>query len=210
MSHTLHRSGDRESLEHDFPVIALGARGLTRDGCAPALGEITKMMAKYHVVNRRWGSNGLDIEIDENTPSIVFKDAKDNGATHACFDSKEELISFLKEVKEADLGPSVVVSGLFDVVMDCCKKAGLKPNAVNTSLGVWGRTDLLPEQNVLDIGKMCGHGMVPFNLIIDCANKIKAGKMTARDAAEKVSALCDCGIFNTDRAEDIFKKLAEE
>lgn len=210
MSHTLHRSGSPESLENDFPVIALGARGLTREGCAPALGEITKMMAKYHVVNRRWGSNGLDIEITPDTPSVVFKDANDNGATHACFSSREELISFLKEVKEADLGPSVCVSGLFDTVFACCKEAGLKPNAVNTSLGIWGKTDLLPEQGVLDISTMCGHGMVPFALIKDCIGKIKKGVMTPRKAAEKLSSLCDCGIFNVDRAEAIFIQLTAE
>lgn len=43
MSHTLHRSGSEESLRHDFTILAMGAKGYNREGCASKLlkvGEI--------------------------------------------------------------------------------------------------------------------------------------------------------------------------
>lgn len=210
MSHTNHRSGSVESLKNDFPFITLGAANFNRDGIGPKLGEATKIYMKHNPINHSWVGVPADVEITPDTPSIVFKDADDKTLSHALFGSKEDLIACLKDLKEADLGVCAVVSGLFADVHECCHEAGLTPHTVNTSLGIMGRTELLPEPHILDITTMCGHGYISFELVKDCVKRIKAGKMTAAEAADKVCALCKCGIFNPIRAERIFEELVRD
>ncbi|MPN36157.1 hypothetical protein SDC9_183664 [bioreactor metagenome] len=101
----------------------------------------------------------------------------------------------------------MIVSGLFDEVHQCCKQAGLKPHTVNTSLGIYGCTEKLPEEGILEIHTMFGHGMVPYNLIKDMIDQIKAGKTTCREAAEKMGKGCICGIFNIERAQKLLQDL---
>ena len=40
----------------------------------------------------------------------------------------------MKELKEKKIGISVVVSGLFDEVFECCQKAGIKPPLIEFAL----------------------------------------------------------------------------
>jgi hypothetical protein len=37
--------------------------------------------------------------------------------------------------------------------------------------------------------------------------EIEKGKITCKDAAKKLSKMCDCGIFNTYRAEKLLQKM---
>ena len=103
-----------------------------------------------------------------------------------------------------------MVSGLFDTVHKCCREAGLEPHTVNTSLGVWGNVEekMPADSRVADVTTMCGHGMIPFTLVEDMVRKIKAGKMTAEQAAEKIMPQCHCHIFNTERAARILAEIA--
>ena len=205
MSHTHHRSGNDESLRYDYVFVSLPAKGINREGSGPKMCEIAKIFSKHNPNN-----SALDKWEGKMTPdatSEMFKD-KQSYSAHAVLTSDEDLVACLKELKEADWGISVVVSGLFGHVHECCRKAGVEPHTVNTSLGVWGNTSLLPEQGVRDISTMCGHGMITFGVIKDCVEKIKAGKLDAQAAAERVRPLCTCGILNIDRAVKIFNELA--
>ena len=188
MSHTLHRSGAPESLRHDLVFLTASAKGINREGAGPKIREIAKIFSKHNPNNS----------------------ALDDYGTQAVFTSDEDVIACMKELKEADWGISVTVSGLFNHVHECCSKAGIEPHTVNTSLGVWGNRSLLPEQGVLDISTMCGHGMLTFGVIKDCVEKIKGGKMDARAAAERIRPLCACGILNLERAVKIFQELAAD
>ena len=40
-------------------------------------------------------------------------------------------------------------------------------------------------------------------------DEIKSGNVTFEEAAKELARMCDCGIFNTFRAEKILKKLIE-
>ena len=209
MSHSLHRSGGVDCLLDDYTTLSLGIKGYNTEETPLAVGEAAKVALRHNSINGVW-TGWTGPEITPDTPAEAFIGAKVQGGTHAVFTSEEDLVGFLREMRELDMGISVVVSGLFDHVHDCCRRAGLEPHTVNTSLGVWGKTDLLPEERVLDISTMCGHGLVTFALIKDCADKIRSGKMTPEQAAEKMRPLCYCGIFNTKRAARILSRISAE
>lgn len=206
MSHTLHRSGSVESLKNDFPMLALGARGFNREGCAARIFELAGIVVKYSTANA--GIIGFP---DKLTPENL-KDAQplftDTTVFHAVFTDEKELAACMKELHEADLGISVVVSGLFDSVHSCCQKAGLEPHTVNMSLGVWGNTEekLPQDERISQVSSMCGHGMVPFSLVEDAAEKVRSCKLSPHDAALRLSSSCTCHIFNPERAERILRE----
>lgn len=210
MSHTLHRTGSEESLKNDFAILTMGAKGFNRDGCAPEQVRIGEIFLKHNVVNA--GILGMDGTLTTDRLPEALATIKDTAVTHAVLSSEEDLIACLKELKEADIGLSIVVSGLFDTVHECCNKAGLTPHTVNTSLGIWGNTkEKLPaDPRVVEVTTMCGHGMIPFTLVEDMVKKIKAGRLTPEQAAEKVMPQCHCHIFNTDRAARILGEMAKD
>ena len=51
MSHTLHRSGTEECLKNDFPILAMSAKDINREGSAPKLLELARIVAKYKTAN---------------------------------------------------------------------------------------------------------------------------------------------------------------
>ena len=128
---------------------------------------------------------------------------------HAVFKDRETLQSCLNEIKEKDFGISVSVSGLYEDVKASCSEMGLSPHTVQYSFGISGKTDKLPEDNVLDISTMCGHAMVSPHLISHLIGKIDKGKMTHAEAAEELTAMCVCGLFNPYRAENLLKKMTQ-
>ena len=94
----------------------------------------------------------------------------------------------LKELKKANIGVSIVISGPMETAKQCCRKAGLSRHTVNYSLGINGRTELLPTEEVLEISTMCGHGMVAFSLVEHMVGQIKKGTTSIEKAAEKLAA----------------------
>jgi hypothetical protein len=114
-------------------------------------------------------------------------------------ENKEKLIEYLKQLKSMDLGSSVVVSGLFSEVNDALHSIGLRPHTVQFSLGIFGKKELLPQEKILDITTMCGHGQISFQLVIHLVNNIAKNKMSTQDAAELISEQCPCSAVNKTR-----------
>ncbi|HHY42752.1 MAG TPA: hypothetical protein GX514_07890 [Thermoanaerobacterales bacterium] len=83
------------------------------------------------------------------------------------------------------------------------------PHTINYSLGVWGKKELLPDDNILSITTMCGHHMISPNLVKKLVDDVKRNKITAEKAAWKLATFCPCGIFNQVRAEKLIEKLKE-
>lgn len=208
MSHTLHRTGSEESLREDFPILALGAKGYNREGCADKLRQILEIFTQFPTANI--GIIGLRDKVNADNLEQAKALLSDTGVVHAVFKSEDDLTECLKRIKEADLGISVTVSGLFDAVHGSCRRAGLEPHTVNLSLGVWGNTEekLPADERISMISSMCGHGMVPFTLVEQMAEKVKAGKLTPEQAAEKLMPQCSCHIFNPERAARILAEFA--
>ena len=113
----------------------------------------------------------------------------------------------LHELKEAELGTSVVVSGLVEVTDQLCQQVGLKMHTVEFSGGIHGKLELLPERPILEISTMCGHGLVASNLVKEMIRQVKRGKKAVEEAAIVLAKPCQCGVFNTKRAEELLKKL---
>ena len=124
------------------------------------------------------------------------------------FDDRQNMEAALKELAEAELGLSVVVSGIFENVDECLAKAGLKHHTANFSLGIWGKTEKLPPDEILEVTTMCGHALIAPDLVKEMVREIKAGTKTPEDAARLLAPQCACGVFNTKRAANLMKAMA--
>lgn len=204
MTHTLHRRGETADLQGDFVILAMAARGINRDGAAPKLARALEIFAAHNPVNF---GNVAGNSLTRTLPEMVGL-TKDNTVSHAVFGNVDDLTAVLADLAREDLGISIVVSGLFEEVGKACTAACLKPHTVNVSLGVFGKTEKLPEEGVLEIASMCGHNMVSFALIRKLVGDIRDGLATPEQAARKIAASCLCGIFNWKRAAVVFGRLA--
>ncbi|MBO8138309.1 MAG: hypothetical protein H0Z40_09290 [Desulfotomaculum sp.] len=207
MTHTLHRYGTAESLENDYVIFAIAAQTVNAKGKAPVFGEFFNIVEKYNYVFCGDMKTGNKYTVGLESIREGFRD---NSIVHAVFTEKEEVAKVLKELAEADLGLSIVVSGILDHVDECCRKAGIKRHTVEYSLGIHGKTEKLPQEDeLLAINTMCGHGMIAFNLIRHMVDKIKAGKKTPEQAAKELASQCHCGVVNPTRAAELLKELVK-
>lgn len=204
MTHTLHRLGDEDSLRRDFVILSMASRKKNLGGARPKLQRVMEVLLRYDPVNV-----GEMNTPRGHPPEVLVEKITDYSIIHAVYDSRETVDRVLQDLKVADLGMSVVVTGIFDEVFDCCKGVGLSPNVVNMSLGIKGRTGLLPEQRVLEVTTMCGHAMVSRHLFNHLLEQVKSGKVTPEDAAEEMAKQCVCGIFNPKRAVELIRKAVD-
>jgi hypothetical protein len=205
MTHTLHRQGTMESLEKDYVVFAMPSSGLNSEGSKPKLAKVFDIFKKYNPVNigDSKGGSRFSLGSDEAAREILVE----NELVHAVYRSRDQVIQVLKDLKDEDMGLSVTVSGLMESVHDCCRQAGLSPHTVVMSLGVWGKTGLLPEEKVQKVATMCGHGLVSYDLVRELAREVKEGRMTAKKAGEMLAKPCICGVFNPERAAELLEEL---
>jgi len=204
MTHTLHRSGSVESLSIDYPILVIVAQGINSKNSAPQFKKALEIILKHNPVNIGDMKTG---NYFRKGLKPVLNSTKENSIVHGVFTNRKDLEECLKELRDAQLGPSVVVSGLFSEVWDSLKKIGLKPHSLNIALGVWGKTSLLPEQSILDITTMCGHHCVSPLLVKKMISDVKRDKISIEEAARELAKPCVCGVFNTLRAERLLEDL---
>jgi hypothetical protein len=130
--------------------------------------------------------------------------------THAVYTNKEAVQNVLSSLREADLGISIVVSGLFEEVFDICQQSGLMPHTVNMSLGTWGKTERLPQCSVLELCTMCGHAIISRRLVEKMIAQIKQGKINSRKAVVELGKQCTCNIFNTVRGRTLLQSAIQK
>ncbi len=202
MTHTLHRRGSAQSLSEDYVVLMIQAVGHNEEGHRQKVQKFLRMALRHNAVNIGSVSMGGMIDKAEEVIANVDK------IGHAVFYNPEDVTAVLKELKEADLGLSVVVSGIFEKVDDCIEKAGLKHHTANFSLGIWGKTEKLPPDEILEVATMCGHALIAPNLVREMVKEIKAGTKTPEEAAKLLAPNCACGVFNPRRAASLMKAMA--
>ena len=207
MSHTLHREGSAESLGNDYIVLQMPGQDRGMAGSAENNRRFIRLAIKNHAVNYNHETIGALYTIP-NAEQALSTELADGGGVHAVFVDPKDLTNFLSDLKEADMGYSVVVSGLLKEVEECCHKAGLKRHTVNLSLGIHGQTGKLAPSDVREVTTMCGHGMVTAALVLDYVERIAKGRITSSTAAEKLASLCACGIFNPVRAKILLQQMA--
>ena len=109
-------------------------------------------------------------------------------------------MGFLADLKEADLGISINISGLTDRAAELAREAGIVRHSVEYSLGFFGNLDRLPDRATLQLSTMCGHGMLSFGFARKMLDWVRTGRRAPEDCAEAMARFCSCGIFNTTRA----------
>lgn len=204
MSHTLHRCGKHDDLENDFVVFCMSAKTVNAKGSGPKMRKFFEILKKYPAVNFGDVKTGSRFNNDWQT---IHDGYKDQSVAHYVFSDAEAVAKILKELKEADLGLSVIVSGVFEKVGELCRQAGLPMHTVEYSGGVMGRTERLPMGPVLSITTMCGHGLVSATLVKKMATQVKKGKKSLSEAAAELAKPCMCGVFNAERAERLLMEL---
>ncbi len=205
MTHTLHRRGSAESLADDFVVFAIAAQGFNAEGAAKKFEKFFDIVKKYNPNNFGDMRTGNSLVAGEE---VIRKSFKDNSIVHAVFNDEDTVTKVLKELKDADLGLSIVVSGLVHKTDKCCKKAGLEMHTVEKSLGIIGKATRLPDESVLEVTTMCGHGMIAFNLVKKLADDVKKGRTSPNKAAKEIAKQCVCGVVNIPRVERLIKAMA--
>ncbi len=203
MTNTLHRKGTAEALRRDFVVFATPTRSISPE-LPDKMRRFTEICLKHRPVNMAKVENMAMRRVDARR---IEEEMKDEIGITATYDNVEAVASVIAELKEADLGVPINVSGLFEEVKECCEKAGLKRHSVEQSLGVFGRKDRLPPRELVEMNSMCGHGMVSFNLIKKIIDEVKLGRMTPEQGAYHLAKPCECGAFNPTRAKELLEAL---
>jgi hypothetical protein len=209
MTHTLHRKGTPANLGNDFAVLAMSAKGINETGSHVAMRRFLEMVFELEPVNAGDMKTG---NMFTHTHQELLDAVQDVSIVHGVFTDEAKVVTLLRQVREADLGLSVVVSGLFDRVCEIGTAAGSPQHTMECSGGVWGRTERLPTTNVMEITTMCGHGMVAAQLVERVAAQVRRdsrrGKRTAEQAALSLARPCVCGVFNPVRAAALLEAMA--
>lgn len=210
MSHAGHRFGTVEELQDDYNILVKPTKVLddTDEATKEETIRKTRVMAdiaqKNGAVNlgRKIGCTGRG---DDYEKVMGWKSTQ---GFYSSFTEKQRVKEVLKEYKKLDYGISVVAGGLIDEIFDICKEIGLEPHTILYSLGVWGKTELLPDREHLKITTRCGHHMISPEMIDHYVQKIKDGSITPEEAGRKLAGPCVCGIFNVPKTVGELKKLA--
>jgi hypothetical protein len=219
MTNTLHRYGAPETLQDDYIVFAMAARGVNEEGAPAKLQEFLRLALKHNPINAGNGVKGGVYRPSQNlnplahwrrTDTLDFKAIAESidscTVAAAVFDRLANCEAFLAELKQADLGVSVNVSSLAETAHTCCRKAGLTRHSVGYSLGFHGDLNLLPDRHILELSTMCGHGMVSHNFARKMVDWVKEGRRDPKQAATYMARFCTCGVFNPTRASRILEE----
>lgn len=208
MTHSLHRQTNVDILRDDFVILCMAAQKFNDLGSGEKLKRIFKMLLDLEPDNI--ADDNLGGIFTGQTPESILDHMGDKAYVGAAFSDRGKLKEALRRLKEADLGMSVVVSGNFEAVFKVLGEIGLKPHTVNMSLGTFGKKEILPGKEVLEMTCMCGHGMVSSRHAETALRKVKAGKMTAGEGGKELAHSCTCGIFNPKLAEGLIQRLTKE
>jgi hypothetical protein len=221
MTNTLHRYGAPQTLENDFIVFAMAARGLNDGGSVEKFREFLRIARKHGPVNlgdatkggvyrpsKRLNPLAHWFRKDERDPDALVSQVNQPTVVSAVFDNGDSLTRFLREVREANLGLSINVSALTDRADELAREAGITRHSVEYSLGFFGALDKLPDRATLSLATMCGHGMISFHFAKKMIDWVKEGRRSPREASAYMARFCTCGIFNTTRSCAILEECA--
>ncbi len=213
VTNTLHRYGSPDSLEDDYIVFAMSARGVNDKGSEEKFRHFLSIARKHNPINLGDATKGgiyrpskkLNplahwFRKEEKNAERVMQGIDQPTVVSAVFDNRTSLKSFIHEVKEADLGLSVNISSLTNRADELSREVGIIRHSVEYSLGFFGSLDKLPDRTTLALSTMCGHGMISFNLAKKMIDWVKSGRRTPKAASAYMARFCTCGIFNTTRS----------
>ncbi len=219
MTNTLHRFGAPETLQNDYIVFAMAARGVNDQDAPPKLQTFLRLALRHHPINIGNAVKGGIFRptqmltplahwrrTDSVDPDEVVQSIDACTTVAAVFEQPANLEAFLTDLRQADLGISINVSALADETRTCCQRAGIVRHSVGYSLGFHGDLNRLPDRHVLEISTMCGHGMVSHNLAKKMIDLVREGRRNPKQAATCLARFCTCGVFNPVRAERVLEQ----
>ena len=219
MTNTLHRYGNAESFHDDYVVFAMASKGKNDDDCVPKLKRFLEMALPFNPVNLGDAIHGGAVRPSDNMNPAAhwtrelkrdFRAVIDglNAYTTAAavFDTLPAAEEFVKAVKQADLGLCINISTSIGGAQQCCCAASQNRHSVGYSLGFEGKTEKLPNTQVLMLATMCGHGMISHSFAKKMIDWVKEGRRTPEEAAGYMAHFCSCGVYNPSRA----KRILEE
>jgi len=198
MTHSLHRCGKLQ--EKDFVWLLYHVKGVNDQNFVERLRKAIGIVEEVGSVN--WGDVKSGPIVSVPLAEIKEK-VTEKSRIRGVFTSRDQVTKFLKNMKDADLGFCVIISGVLDQVFSACQEAGVKPHTMNYSLGVFGNKKLLADEDTLAITTMCGHHMVPDEFVAETRKRVKEGKLSPEKASLELAELCPCGIFNQERAREL-------
>src|SRR5262245_52777100 len=213
MTNTLHRYGTEGSFNDDFIVFAIPARGINDATAVEKQRKFLEIARKYNPVNMGDASHGAIFHPSKDlNPSVHWRrdERRDfegvvSGVScpttvAAVFNNADNVVAFISELKQVDLGLSINISAGLNKAQDCARRAGLERHSVEYSLGFFGQTDRMADRQTLEIATMCGHGMLSFNLVRKLLDWVKQGRRSPEQASSTLARFCSCGVFNPTRA----------
>jgi len=219
MTNTLHRFGTAESFRDDYIVFAIASKGRNDEGALDKLRKFLELAVRFQPVNLGDAIHGGALRPSkEMNPRAHWKrdaapdfDAVIDGldaptTVAAVFDNRAAAEDFIAALKSADLGLSINISTSIEGAEQCCFAAGIPRHSVGYSLGFEGKTEKLPDANVMLLSTMCGHGMIGHNLAKKMIDWVKEGRRTPEQAAGCLTRFCSCGVFNPARAARLLKQ----
>ncbi|GAB4341700.1 MAG: hypothetical protein Kow0099_18600 [Candidatus Abyssubacteria bacterium] len=200
MTHTLNRRGLSDERPGEEMVVLCMVHSPKKAEKMEQMSALARTVLKYKPINFVGKPMGFG-EDDVETMAPM------TGVVTAVFSNMDDVRNLVQEIKSQKLGISVVLSGLFSDVHDVCKCAGLKEHTHHISLGLYGKTDRLPDEKTLEIITQCGHSLISPQLVEAVAKKIRKGSMTLAEGADMLCKPCACGIGNPQRIEKILAHL---
>lgn len=194
MTHTLHRRTPEAGEKDDFVILCMAAQKFNDKGAGEKLKKVYKIVAESNPDNL--ADDNLGGRCTGCTDEQILEHMGDKAYVGASFSDEHRLKKFLKDLKEADLGMSVVVSGNYKVVFELLKELDIRPHTVNMSLGIFGNKNILPKEEILSVSTMCGHGMVSVKRIENTIDMVKTRELTPEEGGLRLASTCTCGIFN--------------
>jgi hypothetical protein len=213
MTNTLHRFGDAQSFRDDFIVFAIASRGKNEVDSVPRLKKFLEIALRFKPVNLGDSRHGGALRSSKSLNPLahwnrndkpdfeMVIDGVDTPTTCAAvFDNLAAAEACTKAVREADLGLSINISTSIAGAQECCKAAGICRHSAGYSLGFEGKTEYLPNSDVLKVATMCGHGMISTSLAKKMIDWVKEGRRTPKQASAVLARFCSCGVFNPSRS----------
>ena len=221
MTNTLHRFQKPDDPKDDHVVFALASAGINDDHLLEKTRDFLLAALRYDPVNLASGSwygpmyrpekrlNPFKLYVSGRKeyvpPEQVVAEMNVPGLALAVFDKKESLEGFLDDVRQMDLGLCVNVSSLVDDVREMAPRTGVLPHSINYALGFRGNLFRLPDEQVLALTTLCGHGLIASNFAKKMIDGVREKRITPQKAAVYTAKFCVCGAFNTSRAVRILR-----
>jgi hypothetical protein len=220
MTNTLHRFGNPESFRDDYVVFAMAAKGVNEAGAIDKQKAFLRLAAKHGPVNLGYAAAGGIYRASEDLtplahwrrsqapldPEAVIGEVKRTSSVSAVFDDAGKVEAFLVDLRAADLGLSINISGLTAEAKACARRACITRHSVEYSLGFHGDLTRIPDRHVLELSSMCGHGMVSHNFARKMIDWVREGRRTPAQGAAYLARFCSCGVFNPSRASRILEE----